>query len=428
MYLQTISILAGMVVLFFISLKFFKFPPEMSLLVISIGALIIGYLFFDIKEDFLRHVAEGAGTYLDIILAVIAATFFMNILKETGMLNVLIQGMINLFSRSRILILLSVMFLILLPGALTGAGSASVLISGEIAAIILSGMGIPLVNIAAIIFICSALSVTAPPINIYAMIMCGGVNMPYVGFFGPLAIVSLSLAIISVLFLGRKANPLDVQGVLSKIEVKTQTMKTGVVLLPPLLLLALMISMRIWPFRLPILGLPLEFLISAFAAMLIAWLYKVQFRPFKIMERTFLQLFPLISTLVAIGVLVQVMSLTGVRGLFVITILTLPIVLVYLILILGLPFGETVLLFGVAAVLGVPLVLLFNSMAKNPIIVAAAISLICPVGDILPPTKLLGRLIVSEISFKGKYIEILKKCAIPGIVIIVTGIVMIVFA
>ena len=51
---------------------------------------------------------------------------------------------------------------------------------------VLHAMGIPMVNVTAIVFLGAALSVVAPPINIYAMIICGGVNMPYIGFFAPL--------------------------------------------------------------------------------------------------------------------------------------------------------------------------------------------------------------------------------------------------
>ena len=55
------------------------------------------------------------------------------------------------------------------------------------------------------------------------------------------------------------------------------------------------------------------------------------------------------------------MTLTGARGLIAITVVTLPVLVVILTLFLTLPVSESVLMWGAAPVLGVPLVLLFNT-------------------------------------------------------------------
>jgi CitMHS family citrate-Mg2+:H+ or citrate-Ca2+:H+ symporter len=44
-------------------------------------------------------------------------------------------------------------------------------------------------------------------------------------------------------------------------------------------------------------------------------------------------------------------------------------------------------MWGAAPVLGVPLVLLFNTVGFNPIIALAGMSIIWPLGDALPPTS-----------------------------------------
>jgi CitMHS family citrate-Mg2+:H+ or citrate-Ca2+:H+ symporter len=335
---------------------------------------------------------------------------------------------VRAFARSRILLLIFVMLLILIPGALTGAGSTSILISGQVAAIVLGCMGIAPVNIAAIVFIGAVLSVAAPPINIYAMIICGGVNMPYVGFFAPLAIPVLGLAVFSVLLLGWKGTSLDVEKVFAELPSPPENMKGFKVYLPLLVLLTLMVAVRVFPHVLPVIGIPLEFIISGVVALIVVRSSGIKLNVLQISKKTVGQLFPLIATLVAIGILVQVMSLTGVRGLFVITILSLPLVIVYLGLVVGLPLGEAVLLYGVAAVLGVPLVLLFSSVAKGAILVAAGISLICPLGDALPPTAILGRLTVKELGYAGSYGGFLKKTVIPWVAVTAAGLLMVVIA
>ncbi len=139
-------------------------------------------------------------------------------------------------------------------------------------------------------------------------------------------------------------------------------------------------------------------------------------------------MFPLIATLAGVGMLVQILTLTGVRGLFVITIISLPTVLVYLGLLFGLPLGEAVLLFGVAAVIGVPAVLLFSSLGHDPILVTAGITLIAPLGDALPPTSLLGRITVDTVGYKGSYGSFLRALLVPWIVISAVGIAMVAYS
>jgi len=201
-FIQTSLILGAMALVFILTLRLFKMPPELSMIISAfVGALVAG---FGLP---LRHIVEGTYTYLDIILTIIAATIFMNTLKEGGAIFSIVRSMVVKFYKHRLILLILLMLVLLLPGALTGAGSVSVLISGGIVAMVLGYMGISLINVTAIVFIGAALSVVAPPVNIYAMIISGGVNMPYIGFFIPLAIPVLILAIFSVVFLGWQGKP-----------------------------------------------------------------------------------------------------------------------------------------------------------------------------------------------------------------------------
>lgn len=423
MFTQTSIILAFMVAIFILAFRLFKMSPELSMIVAAIGgALVAG---FGLP---LRHIVEGSFIYLDIILTIIAATIFMNVLKESGALFAIVRSMVVSFYRHRAVLLILLMLVLLLPGALTGAGSVSVLISGGIVGMVLGYMGVSLINVAAIVFIGAALAVVAPPINIYAMIISGGVNMPYIGFFAPLAIPIFALAVFSVLFLGWRGRPLEIDKMLEKLPRVPARMRGVRIYLPLIVLVGLMVAVRLFPHFMPILGIPLEFIISTVVALLVAFISGEKINILLISKRTLKQLFPLIATLTAVGILVQIMSLTGVRGLLVITILTMPLWLVYLALAIGLPFGEAVLLYGVAAVLGVPSVLLFASLGKEAILTTVGISLVCPLGDALPPTAIIGRLTVATVGYKGSYMKLLKRCLVPWVVITVVGILMIIFA
>ena len=154
----------------------------------------------------------------------------------------------------------------------------------------------------------------------------------------------------------------------------------------------------------------------------------VKINLFKISRETVHQLLPLIGTLTCVGILVQIMTLTGVRGLIAITTVTLSITAVYATLFLFLPVSEAVLMWGAAPVLGVPLVLLFNTIGLNPIVALAGMSIIWPLGDALPPTAIIGRLTKDTVGMKEPYMHMLAHCAIPAILIMLVGTLMVIFS
>jgi len=372
-----------------------------------------------------RHIAEGAFTYLDIILIFITATLFMNILKESGGVAFVVRGILRKFFRRKSILLVLITFLLLLPGALTGAGSVTVLITGGMIAIVLGYMGISKPKTAAIIFILAGLSAAAPPVSLWAMLTAAGVNMPYVGFFLPLLLPCLLLSLITIFILGWRGKPVNLEKALKELPEAPQKMSWIRVSLPFLVFLFLVLAGRIWPHSLPVVGLPMMFMVAAFISLLLS---PVKINFLKISRNTVHQLLPLIGTLTCVGILVQIMTLTGVRGLIAITIVTLPLIAVFITLCLVLPVSEAVLMWGAAPVLGVPLVLLFNTIGLNPIIALAGMSVIWPLGDALPPTAIIGRLTVDTVGMKEPYSKFLKYCIIPAAIIMAVGTLMVVFS
>jgi CitMHS family citrate-Mg2+:H+ or citrate-Ca2+:H+ symporter len=173
------------------------------------------------------------------------------------------------------------------------------------------------------------------------------------------------------------------------------------------------------------LGLPLIFCGSAVITLALS---PKKIDILEVSRRTVHQLLPLIGTLTCVGVLVQIMTLTGVRGLISVTVVTLPVMVVILTLFITLPVSETVLMWGSAPVLGVPLILLFNHIGLNPVVALAGMSVIWPLGDALPPTAIIGRLTVETIGMKEPYKKFLRYCIIPAILIIIVGTLMVVFS
>jgi len=414
------GIVLGVMVAVYIVAKLFKLSTELAMFAAALGGSLAGG--FGIPA---RHLAEGSITYLDINLIFITATLFMNVLKESGGIAFTVRGILIHFHWSRTLLVILLTILLLLPGALTGAGSVTVLITGGLVAIVLETMGVSRVRTAAIVFIIAGMSAAAPPVSLWAMMTAAGVNMPYVGFFWPLLVPCVVLSLITIFLLGWRGEKIDLDRALRELPEAPEGMGWLKVLLPFAIFAALIFVGRQWPHDTPVLGLPFMFLCAAGTS----WaLSPVRLDVLRISRETVHQLLPLVGTLTCVGVLVQIMTLTGVRGLLAVTAVTLPVAAVFATLFLVLPVSEAVLMWGAAPVIGVPLVLLFNNIGLNPIVALAGMSVIWPLGDALPPTAIIGRLTVEVVDYREKYQRFLRACLIPAVLIMVVGTLMVVYS
>jgi CitMHS family citrate-Mg2+:H+ or citrate-Ca2+:H+ symporter len=404
----------------YLAAQLIKLSTELSIFVAAVAGAFAGGHWLPV-----RQIAEGAITYLDICLIFLTATLFMNLVREAGGVAFAVRSILKRFHQQKIVLFLLLAVLLLIPGALTGAGSVTVLITGSLVAIVLKYMGLPETKVAAIIFLIAGLSAAAPPVSLWAMMTAAGINMPYVGFFLPLLIPCLLAALAVIFILGWKAKPVDLEKALKEIPEPPGKMNWWRISLPFLVFLLLILAGRVFPFSFPVLGLPLIFALTALTAFLLS---PVKLNIWKISLETTRQLLPLIGTLTCVGILVQIMTLTGVRGLIAVSVVTLPVAMVIASLFITLPISEAVLMWGAAPVLGVPLVLLFNTRGFNPVIALAGMSLIWPLGDALPPTAIIGRLTMNVVGVKEPYSKFLKQCLVPGLIIIALGMLMIIFS
>lgn len=418
--LTSTQIILAVMVITYVLARVFKVSTELSLFFAALTGALAGGAGIPA-----RHIVEGAFTYLDICLIFITATLFMNLLKESGGVVFVVRRILVRFHRRRTILFILLTFLLLLPGALTGAGSVTVLITGGMIAVVLHYMGISKPRAAAIIFTLAGLSAAAPPVSLWAMLTAAGVNMPYVGFFLPLLLPCVILALLTIFILGWKGRPADLEKALGDLPEAPVKMNWTRIILPFLVFFFLVVAGRIWPHSLPIVGLPMMFIAAAVVTVLVS---PVKLKILQISRETVHQLLPLVGTLTCVGILVQIMTLTGVRGLIAITVITLPLTIVIISLSIVLPVSEAVLMWGAAPVLGVPLVLLFNTIGLNPIVALAGMSVIWPLGDALPPTAIIGRLTKETVGMKEPYPQMLKHCLIPALLIILVGTLMVLFS
>jgi hypothetical protein len=404
-----------------------KLSVELCMLVAALAGGIAGaFVKTPPISQLARHLVEGTFTYLDVILVFVTATIFISIISESGGVNYVVRGIIKIFYNKRIFALLLLMIVILIPGALTGAGSVSILTVGAPCALALGYLGIPKRKVAAILFIVAGLSAAAPPVNIWAMIVSAGTAIPYVGFELPLGIPVLLLGTFSILVLGWKSEKrMQLEDILKEMPEVHEKMNWWRVLLPFLVFFGLIVAYRIWPFTVPILGLPLEFTIAAIVALLVS---PKKINILVLSRDTVKLLLPLLATMAIVGALQQIMTVTGIRGLISYAVLSTPLVLLYILLIFIIPFSEGVLTYGAAAIIGVPLVWFLDSIGLHATVAIAGLTLLWPLGDGLPPTALIGRLSVMMSEYKESYWSFLRATWLPWIVITVVGILMIIFS
>jgi CitMHS family citrate-Mg2+:H+ or citrate-Ca2+:H+ symporter len=404
-----------------------KLSVEFCMLSSAIAGGVAGAFFYAPPIGQLaRHLVEGTFTYLDVILVFVTATIFMTIVSESGGVNYVVRGIIRYFYNLRIIVLFLLMFIVLIPGALTGAGSVSILTVGAPVALALGYLGIPKKRVAAILFIVAGLSAAAPPVNIWAMIVSAGTAIPYVGFELPLGIPVVLLGTFTVLFLGwKREEKMNLEDVLKNMPEIPEKMSWWRVLLPFLVFFGLVIAYRIWPFDVPILGLPLEFAIAAVAAFIVS---PKKMNILVLSRDTVKRLLPLLATMAIVGALQQIMTATGVRGLLSYAVISIPLTVLFILLIFIIPISEGVLTYGGAAIIGIPLIWFLDSVGLHATVAIAGLSLLWPLGDGLPPTALIGRLSVMVTEYKGSYWSFLRTTWLPWIVITIVGILMVIYS
>jgi len=410
-------VLIIMLTVFALAVFLGKFPIGVSLMISSIiGSLVAGH------GIPLRHLVEGTFAYLDPILIIASAMILMEIIKETGALGE-ISRMIIIYLHNYPFWMLSLITLfIMFPGMITGLSTAAVLTTGAIVAPALMHLGIPRVQTGSIIAMAALYGMIAPPINVPAMIIGGGVDMPYIGFELPLLFASLPLAIFTTIALGyRYVKSVNIEEIKKNLP-ESQFAKHGIRLfLPIIILIILMLVTRIFPGKYTGFGMPLIFFISCIAA------FKSgnSFNYIKVARKAVKDAMPVMGILVGIGIFIQIMSLTGVRGFLIVKTVQLPSFWLYVGIMISLPLFGAISSYGASYVLGVPFLLAL--LGKSEIIVASGLTLVASLGDLMPPTALAG-IFAAQVVGESNYFRILKNCLPYALITALYGIAMIIFA
>lgn len=368
----------------------------------------------------IRHLVEGMFGYFDAVLIIATAMVFMKVIEATGALGSIGNGMITMLYRTPTLLMIFVVLFVMFPGMLTGLSSACILTTGALVAPPLLAMGIPAAAVGSLIAMASVYGMIAPPINVPVMIIGGGVDMPYVGFELPLLLATMPLAILTAIYFRvRYVRGIDILQIRAQLPASLFPEHGWKLFVPLAVVIGLMTAVRVVPQWVPDIGAPLIFVLGAVSA----YGTGKRFQIVALSRQAIRDALPIMTILVGVGMFVQILTLTGVRGAIAGVALQLPPLLLYPGIALIMPaFGSA---YAASSVIGVPLVYVF--LGRDEIMVTSALSLIAGIGDLMPPPSLLCVFAAGLVGVKNHY-RILRASIVPIIASLLVGILMIVFA
>ncbi len=400
-----------MVAIFALLAMVLKLPIGVSLAFSALSGAILGG-----EGVALRHLIEGSFSYFDTILIIVTAMIFMKVLQDSGILDTITSILLRAFYKRKFPLLLTVMFIVMFPGMITGSSTTAVLSTGALVAPVLMKLGLPRVKTAALIAMGGILGMIAPPVNILVMIMGGGVDMPYAGVTVPLLIIVIPLAVFISLWIGYKDTKIIEYEEMEAILPPSYARQYGFRLyLPLLVVFLLMIGQGLLSKIMPDLGIPAIFFLGS----LVGIFCGRPFNFFKATQEAVQEAMPILCILAGVGMFIQIMTLTGSRGWAVIFFLSLPPVLLYLGIALSMPLFGAVSAFGSASILGVPFILAM--IEKNAVLTSSSLSAVAGLGDLMPPTALAG-IFAAQVVGEKNYFRVLRYCLVPALSELILGI------
>lgn len=396
-------------------------PIAINLFVsVAISAVVTGFGFP------FRHLFEGPVWYIYINLVIFTGMMFLTCMKQAGNLDCIAYDILTKFRTKPALMFCLITLLLFFPGMVTGVGTAAVLSTGMVAIVILRVCGIPNVKIAAILTMVTSIGAAAPPVNLPAIIIASGINMPYEGFGLILLVMTVPLGLFSIFYLGYRDFKIPsleaIEAALPRPERKNAIMPY----VPLLVVVTIMVLIRVFPGEFPDIVTPMVFIIGTFVTLFTGKKFSYVGACKEALSGG---VFSTVALIFVVGAVVQVTTLTGAKGLLVLgsmVIGSMAPALMYLAMGVTLPLlGGVLTHLGASVILGIPFTLAMIS--SNQIAIVTGCSMLCVLAQVIPPSAL-GGYFAQELTQEPSYTPILKKCLVPLIVCIVFTMVELVFA
>ena len=279
------------------------------------------------------------------------------------------------------------------------------------------GLGLARERPAAFVAMGGVLGMVAPPVNIPAMIIGTGIDLPYVGFAAPLALGAFPLALVIAVRAGlaRVAAEGGRQPVpVTETAASVDAWPLWRAIVPIAVVAILMLAPAVWPGRVRDIGLPLVFV----TGLACVWALRPRLAIVPSLLRATNEALPVLGILVGVGAFIQVMTLTGARGWLVSVMMSAPPWALFGAAAVSMPLFGAVSAFGSASVLGVPFLL--ASLGRNEVVTTAALSMLAGVGDLMLPASLAATLAAQAAGLTDRR-PVLRWCLGPAIAVVAVG-------
>ena len=319
-------IFALAIALFLVSHVALRWPLPLAFLVVAVATALLG----DFGVPF-RHLVEGGFGFINLILALFAGAFFGHMMRASGGAEAAAAGLVGAVG-GRILPVLALAGLpLFVVGMFVGLSGVAVLSAGVFAVPALRRLGYDDATIAAFIAVMATAGMIAPPMNVPAMLIANGVNMPWTGVTKPLLALSVPLAVAALAWFTwgcGATKPATAPGANASFAASLRG------LAPLAVIVAIWISVRAFPTVVVDPASPLILVIGALVAL--------PFTPRAELRKVIMATFTgtplhLAAVLVTVGILVQIMTLTGVRGWLVVSTMSLTAPWNFVSLVVGMP-------------------------------------------------------------------------------------------
>jgi len=356
-----------------------RWPLPLAFIAVAAAAALLG----DFGVPF-RHLVEGGFGFINLVLALFAGAFFGHMMRASGAADRAAGGIVGAVG-GRVLPVLALAGLpLFVVGMFVGIAGVAVLSAGVFAVPALRRIGYDDVTIAAFIAVMATAGMIAPPMNVPAMLIADGVNMPWTNVARALLALALPLAAAALAWFAWLGPTRPAAGPAADGADGTDGGVAACLrgLAPLAVIVAIWVAVRLLGTRDP--ASPLILVIGALVAL--PMLPRGRFRTVVMAAFTGTPLL-LAAVLVTVGILVQIMTLTGVRGWLVVSAMALAPPWNYPSLLLGMPLlGGALTAMAVSDVIGVPAA--FSFIGRDMIINVAALSAVASLAEFVPPTSI----------------------------------------
>ena len=251
--------------------------------------------------------------------------------------------------------------------------------------------------------------------------------MPYEGFDRILWALTLPTGLFTMFWLGWKDYRVPTQEAIEAALPKPERKGRDRALYVPLMVVvSIMICIRAFPGVFPDIVTPMVFMVGSIVTLFTGKKFNYVSACREAISGGVLSTVALIFV---IGAVVQVTTLTGTKGLLVLTAMvmgaTSPAIM-YVVMAISLPLlGGVLTQLGTAVILGIPFELAMIS--KNQVAFVAGLSMLCYFAQLVPPSAL-GGYFARDLAGETEYMPMLKKCIVPTMVTILFAVIELIFA